>query len=56
MQSPSALSNDLLSEVCRWQPASVTQQDNITLIIIDIVSRPEMSVNPQTLRAPRQAI
>jgi hypothetical protein len=26
----------LLSEIRRWQPASVTQQDDITLIIIDI--------------------
>jgi hypothetical protein len=35
-RSPSELSDQLLSEISRWQPASVTQQDDITLIIIDI--------------------
>jgi sigma-B regulation protein RsbU (phosphoserine phosphatase) len=34
---PSQLSADLLYELRRWQPASVTQQDDITLIIIDVV-------------------
>jgi phosphoserine phosphatase RsbU/P len=38
MQSPSHLSGDVLSEVRRWQPASMTQQDDITLIIIDVTS------------------
>jgi sigma-B regulation protein RsbU (phosphoserine phosphatase) len=42
LQPPAALSGDLLTEVRRWQPASVTQQDDITLIIIDIASRPEL--------------
>jgi sigma-B regulation protein RsbU (phosphoserine phosphatase) len=34
---PSELSAELLSEIRRWQPASVTQQDDITLIVIDVV-------------------
>jgi len=34
---PSELSEQLLSEIHHWQPASVTQQDDITLIIIDVV-------------------
>ena len=34
---PSELSEQLLSEIRHWQPASVTQQDDITLIILDIV-------------------
>jgi len=32
------LSDQLLSEIRRWQPASVTQQDDITLVIIDVPS------------------
>lgn len=39
-QSPSRLSDDLLTGVRRWQPASVTQQDDITLIVIDITQSP----------------
>src|SRR5580658_673242 len=39
-RSPSDLSEDLLTGVRRWQPASVTQQDDITLIVIDIVQSP----------------
>jgi phosphoserine phosphatase RsbU/P len=35
-RSPSELSEDLLSEIRRWQPASLSQQDDITLIIIDV--------------------
>jgi phosphoserine phosphatase RsbU/P len=35
-RSPSELSDELLAEIRRWQPASVTQQDDITLIVIDI--------------------
>jgi sigma-B regulation protein RsbU (phosphoserine phosphatase) len=31
------LSDQLLSEIRRWQPASTTQQDDITLIIIDVI-------------------
>ena len=34
---PAELSDQLLSEIRQWQPASVTQQDDITLIIIDVV-------------------
>ena len=34
--SPSDLSDQLLFEIGRWQPASVTQQDDITLIVLDI--------------------
>lgn len=36
-RTPSELSDELLSEIRRWQPASVTQQDDITLIVIDVV-------------------
>ncbi|MGD0579602.1 MAG: PP2C family protein-serine/threonine phosphatase, partial [Bryobacteraceae bacterium] len=35
--SPSELSDRLLSEIRHWQPASVSQQDDITLIVIDAV-------------------
>ncbi len=35
-RSPSDLSAQLLSEIRLWQPASLAQQDDITLIIIDI--------------------
>ena len=34
---PSELSDQLLSEISHWQPASITQQDDITLIVIDAV-------------------
>jgi sigma-B regulation protein RsbU (phosphoserine phosphatase) len=34
---PSELSDQLLSEIRHWQPASMTQQDDITLIIIDVL-------------------
>jgi sigma-B regulation protein RsbU (phosphoserine phosphatase) len=34
---PSELSDELLSEIRHWQPASITQQDDITLIVIDVV-------------------
>ena len=33
---PSELADQLLSEIRRWQPASLAQQDDITLIVIDI--------------------
>ncbi len=33
---PSDLSEQLLSEIRHWQPPSVTQQDDITLLIIDV--------------------
>ena len=35
--SPSELSDQLLSELGHWRPASITQQDDITLIVIDAV-------------------
>ncbi len=34
---PSELSDELLSEIRHWQRASITQQDDITLIVIDVV-------------------
>jgi sigma-B regulation protein RsbU (phosphoserine phosphatase) len=34
---PSELVDQLLFEIRRWQPASTTQQDDITLIVIDVV-------------------
>ncbi len=36
-RTPSELSDQLLSEITDWQPASITQQDDITLIVIDVV-------------------
>jgi phosphoserine phosphatase RsbU/P len=33
--APSEFSDRLLSEIGSWQPASITQQDDITLIIVD---------------------
>jgi sigma-B regulation protein RsbU (phosphoserine phosphatase) len=36
-RSPSELSDQLLSEIHLWQPASLAQQDDITLIVIDVV-------------------
>ena len=46
MRSPAELSEDLLAGVRGWQPASVTQQDDITLIVIDIVQAP-WDVHPE---------
>jgi sigma-B regulation protein RsbU (phosphoserine phosphatase) len=34
---PSKLLDQLLSEIRRWQPASMAQQDDITLIAIDVI-------------------
>jgi phosphoserine phosphatase RsbU/P len=34
---PSELVDQLLSEIRQWQPASMAQQDDITLIVIDVV-------------------
>lgn len=47
-RSPSHLSDDLLTGVRRWQPASVTQQDDITLIVIDITQSP-WNAGPETV-------
>jgi sigma-B regulation protein RsbU (phosphoserine phosphatase) len=35
--APSALLDQLLSEIRLWQPASLAQQDDITLVVIDVV-------------------
>jgi sigma-B regulation protein RsbU (phosphoserine phosphatase) len=35
--SPSALADQLLAEIRLWQPATSTQQDDITLIVIDVI-------------------
>jgi phosphoserine phosphatase RsbU/P len=35
-QSPLELSNQMMAEIRRWQPASMTQQDDITLIVVDV--------------------
>jgi sigma-B regulation protein RsbU (phosphoserine phosphatase) len=35
--TPSELSDRLLSEIRQWQPASKSQQDDMTLIVIDVV-------------------
>ena len=50
-RSPSDLSGDLLSEVRRWQPPSMTQQDDITLIIIDVTSLAASEPPGSTLQA-----
>jgi phosphoserine phosphatase RsbU/P len=50
MHSPSDLSRDVLSEVRSWQPASMTQQDDITLVIVDVMSL----AKAETPRATRQ--
>lgn len=34
---PSELSDKLLAEIRNWQPTSVSQQDDITLLVIDLV-------------------
>ncbi len=36
---PSELSRQLLSGIDRWQPASTTQEDDITLLVIDVVEQ-----------------
>lgn len=36
-RAPSEFSDALLSEIRRWQPTSVPQQDDITIIVIDVV-------------------
>jgi len=35
--APADLSGELLAEIRHWQPAAVTQQDDITLIVVDVV-------------------
>ena len=36
-RAPSELSDRLLAEIGQWQPASISQQDDITLLVIDVV-------------------
>ncbi|HVM74835.1 MAG TPA: PP2C family protein-serine/threonine phosphatase [Candidatus Saccharimonadales bacterium] len=36
MSPPSELTDTLLTEIRAWQPASMTQQDDITLVVIDV--------------------
>jgi phosphoserine phosphatase RsbU/P len=36
MHSPSDLADRLLTEIRSWQPASMNQQDDITLVVIDV--------------------
>jgi len=35
-QNPDEFSVQLIAEIAKWQPASITQQDDITLIVIDV--------------------
>jgi sigma-B regulation protein RsbU (phosphoserine phosphatase) len=49
-RSPSDLSDDLLAEIRQWQPASVSQQDDITLIIIDVCG-PCWTTNTKSVEA-----
>ena len=37
LRSPSELSDALLAAIRHWQPTSIAQQDDITLIVIDVV-------------------
>ena len=34
---PAEFANELLSEMTRWRPASAPQQDDITLVVVDVV-------------------
>jgi phosphoserine phosphatase RsbU/P len=35
--SPSELADELIAQIGHWRPASTTQQDDITLIVVDVV-------------------
>jgi serine phosphatase RsbU (regulator of sigma subunit) len=37
LQPASELLRQVLSELQRWRPAAVSQQDDITLIVVDIL-------------------
>jgi|SRR5579871_2107583 len=39
LNTPSELSDRLLSELRQWQPASAAQQDDITLLVIDVLPK-----------------
>jgi sigma-B regulation protein RsbU (phosphoserine phosphatase) len=41
MHSPSDLADRLLTEIRSWQPASMNQQDDITLVVIDVSAGPD---------------
>jgi sigma-B regulation protein RsbU (phosphoserine phosphatase) len=41
MHSPSDLADKLLTEIRSWQPASMNQQDDITLVVIDVGADPD---------------
>ena len=43
------LSRELLSEIGRWRPAAVPQQDDITLVVIDVV---DLSPQSAAVTAP----
>jgi sigma-B regulation protein RsbU (phosphoserine phosphatase) len=49
--TPSELSDRLLSELRQWQPASAAQQDDITLLIIDVLPK-KSDAREQTEAAP----
>jgi sigma-B regulation protein RsbU (phosphoserine phosphatase) len=36
-RSPGQLSEELLSQIDHWRPSSTSQQDDITLVVIDVV-------------------
>ena len=42
--------NRLLNEVRAWQPAPVSQQDDITLIVLDVLQEKEESVGGEGMR------
>jgi len=40
--------DQLLFEIHRWQPSSIPQQDDITLVVVDVVQWPGKSVRDTT--------
>ena len=44
LRSPSELANELFSEIGKWQPPSI-QQDDVTLIVIDIVGLTDVAAS-----------
>jgi sigma-B regulation protein RsbU (phosphoserine phosphatase) len=45
-QPPLELSNQMMAEIRRWQPAPMTQQDDITLIVVDVA---QLRPSPQAV-------
>ena len=43
-QTPLELSNQMMAEIRRWQPVSMTQQDDITLIVVDVAQSGQSAV------------